>query len=75
MADHPAALLREAAAALRGRSHRVTLADPAVAAALADWLDAYAERFAVWRGPHVRAELERALAVARAILGAGESHG
>lgn len=46
---------------------------PGVALAVADWLDAYAERFALWKGPHVSAELRHALKVARAYLTAGES--
>jgi len=44
---------------------------PGVALAVADWLEAYAERFATWAGPHIPEELGLALAVARAYLGEG----
>jgi hypothetical protein len=44
---------------------------PAVALAVADWLDAIADQFEpIWQGPHVPKELADALAVARAYLGA-----
>ncbi|MGW4703743.1 hypothetical protein [Streptomyces sp. NPDC004285] len=42
---------------------------PSLAIPLAQWLDAYAQNYLIWRGPHMPKELAAALAVARAING------
>ncbi|MFJ7281050.1 hypothetical protein [Kitasatospora sp. NPDC098663] len=41
---------------------------PAGDGPLAKWLDVYAERFEIRRGPHISAKLSHALAVAREVL-------
>ncbi|MFB7908146.1 hypothetical protein ACFC1T_17075 [Kitasatospora sp. NPDC056076] len=64
--QHPTDLLTAAAQRIREGDHRI---DIALRGPLAAWLDVYAERFKIWRGPHVSAELGHALDVAYAVLG------
>ncbi|MGW4050835.1 hypothetical protein ACWENA_08375 [Streptomyces sp. NPDC004779] len=65
---HPTEAL--AAAAEKLRHPRIAEQyGPELATPLAQWLDAYAQHYVIWRGPHMSKELAAALAVARAITG------